>query len=291
MDTQIIADSLQRGFHKANLRLEILDTPPRKGGENIIQIDIAQSSGNSNRKQWFTVYLGDENANISVLDTDGKKHQLLLFVHEGGNPYEVHVPTKNPGGFVLDQDQFQGEAKIVRRESSNIVVEVQAPATKRHFLLGQDDRDLFIAQLTRGVSRLDDAYKSLSSRVEFPGGKAHAPRQGEWFFVEIKREQSQAIDDYIKKDPRAILHKGVSIASHFRGRSGGKPHVADELIVYRPGAEMLPDTRIPRAQSNVYIRGKIKHADHPTRNYRYWRRVVENNEGATRVGSLTGYVD
>jgi hypothetical protein len=179
--------------------------------------------------------------------------------------------------------------------------------TKNRYLMGHDERHWFVSEISAPVSSVEAAKQSLkpSEVVEVESGlktknrhrrrNAAWLRQGEWFFVPAPSYQP---------DPNLILRDEPLI----RGR-GSKPHMCQEL--FRMGGETVyvsrrhPDglsqkqyddlsEKELRAQSwqvmkrnpTVYVRGKIRHADHATLILPCWHRVYVNREMLSATGTV-----
>jgi hypothetical protein len=127
-------------------------------------------------------------------------------------------------------------------------------------------------------------------------------RQGEWFFL-------PAPD--LKVDEALVLHDEPIT----RG-NGGKPHWCD--FCYRTGGEtvyvsmqrpggipeadyrrLLEDRpeasnwrwRVMRRNAEVYVRGRVRHADHRTITLRGWHRVLMNTESQSRAMQNVAFLD
>jgi hypothetical protein len=151
-----------------------------------------------------------------------------------------------------------------------------------------DERQLFIAQLPRGVSSVRDAHASLkTTSVTFAEGKTdgRTVRQGEWFFVNPTSEERLTLMEAIRKNLVVVHHK-VRISRDPRGVDGGKPHVADELVRYF-GKELEHGFAV--REMEVFVRGKVRHSDHATVKFGDWRKVIRNAERQQQPGfSPTG---
>lgn len=182
---------------------------------------------------------------------------------------------------------------------SRQVDEKGAVISKNHFLCGHDERHLFVASVD-SVSTVAMAKASLKpweiihQETGLKTGKRNRrktkifKRQGEWFFIP---------SDLIP-DPNFVI-RGEPLS---RGR-GSKPHIAE--FAYRYGGEVVkvcdqyPNgltiaqynalvRRTPRAlhfkwqdrrrNAAVFVKGRIKHADHATVVLDSWHRVLMNTE-------------
>jgi hypothetical protein len=138
-------------------------------------------------------------------------------------------------------------------------------STQRHFLVGRDERQLFMCRLPNACTSVREAHETLRP----PEVKDDAIRQGEWFFLTLPQHELDGLKHDLAKQQIWPRLK-VSIGSIIIRR--GKPHVADELVVRK---------------GKVYVRGAVRHDDHQTIRFYEWRQVVRNRE-VDEVGSLFG---
>jgi hypothetical protein len=184
--------------------------------------------------------------------------------------------------------------------------EAAAIARKEKFLCGHDERHWFVASLptNAAVTDVTTAMESLKPReaVWSQARNKVAPkhrnkrhnagfvRQGEWFFVP-EPNFSPAPMDIVRKDEP--ISRGV----------GSKPHIVSELLrrggeqvyVNRKNQTMLTVAQFrnqlragriknaaewvdQRRTTLVYVRGKVRHADHKTIVLPFWHRVAMNAE-------------
>lgn len=176
---------------------------------------------------------------------------------------------------------------------------------KEKFLCGHDERHWFVASLPgAGVTDVTSAMEALKPREavwsqrraqvrQKDRNKRHNAgfiRQGEWFFIPDPRFQPGRLTLVLKDEP---LSRGF----------GSKPHMVAELV--RTGGEMVyvndrsnavlteaqynahlragrikagAGWQMRRMTSNVYVRGKVRHADHKTITLKGWHRVAMNAE-------------
>jgi hypothetical protein len=171
----------------------------------------------------------------------------------------------------------------------HLLLLVREGAEKQKFLLGHDERHWFVAAVPgQSVRSVGTAMAALRP-AEAQSGGGRVRRQGEWFFVPRPE---------LDPDP-SRLHRHEPIS---RG-CGSKPHVCEELfrtegvtvcvcpqhpngvsegemkaiIADRPKARLWGWRRMVR-DASVYVRGKIRQADHATLRLDGWHRVYLNNE-------------
>ncbi len=181
-----------------------------------------------------------------------------------------------------------------------------ATVSKEKFLCGHDERHWFVASLpqTAAVTDVTTAMESLKPREAVwsqrrndvrpkDRNKRHNLgfiRQGEWFFVPEPNFRPAPLDIIRKDEP---ISRGA----------GSKPHIVSELMrrggelvyVNRRTRAMLTDAQFrmqvrsgriknasewvdQRMTTLVYVRGKVRHADHKTIELKGWHRVAMNAE-------------
>lgn len=299
----INSKTLVSAFAKAGLKLEISKEPLRGGGRGmteIFQLDVQRKLTGAQRGEWYRMYVGNEATEVSVRDTDKEHSQVVLMVREPETEFEETLwkPDGRFGGTYeswMKATVARSGGKLVRRISEKkrdgVVISRKTEGGVRYFLMGVDERQLFIAQLTGPATTVDGARKLLGRTVAFAEGKrkgSSLDRQGEWFFLETSQGQRDHIDQLIKQN-KISVHKKAVIGEH-SGR-GGKPHTADELVSL-PLNKISEKARLahgfPVRSRQVYIRGAVRHSDHRTVKFSQWREVIANNEGATGQASATG---
>jgi hypothetical protein len=172
---------------------------------------------------------------------------------------------------------------------------------KHRFLLGHDERHWFVAGIPEAtpVSRVRDALQALKPENVLQGERALRPkdrdrrtnqariRQGEWFFVPAPDVRVSAL--LILRDEPLVRSRG------------GKPHTCEQLfrfggetVYVSPGApnglteeayRRITDGerkrwnwRVMRRNPRVYVRGRVRHADHKTVTLDGWHQVMSNTE-------------
>jgi len=284
---------LVKQFARAGLELELLTQPLRRGGntEEIVQVNVGRRFRGASRKEWFRLFPGHPDNRVLVQGTDCRRRQLVLFVEEPERTFEVDEPRRGPERRAVAVSRL-APAVIVRQTKRHWVVRHKTSADKRHFLMGVDERQLFIAQLTSGCSTVDAAHRLLGNTVQFADRRRRGSsldRQGEWFFLETSAALREHLERLLR-GCRAVVHRKVNIGG-FNGRAGGNPHLAEELVALTD--DLLPQTsRLEHGFSvrslQVYVRGAVRHVDHRTVHFHQWREVVGNNEGATASGDARG---
>ncbi len=247
--------------------LRLADRPIGTGNADIFGMDIQRKLARDWRTEYFRIWPGHAENRIEVLGTDARLRQLVLLVHEPERTFEMRV-----GKFGWRAD----DPRIVRADGKrHWIVREQTPDSKRHYLCGVDERQLFIAELPRGVSTVRDAHRVLKAdEVVLAEGKRRVKRQGEWFFLELTPEEERRLEAEL---PTAIVWRRRPIGI------GGHPHTADE-IVRLPGVAL--EHGHPVRREDVFVRGRVRHVDHKTVVFTSWRKVVRNTE--PNAGKMAG---
>lgn len=268
MDTNL----LDIKFARMGARLKVADRPPRRTRTaGVISLDVQ-----ADRKGEFfeIVRQPGAEAEIAVLDVQPADRHLLLLVREGKE--------------------------------------------KSKFLCGHDERHWFVAGIPENAPvgtvrqakealkpaevQSAQARKGLKAKARSRRKNAAYVRQGEWFFLP---DADMAVDEklILRDEP---LTRG----------NGGKPHWAD--FCYRTGGEMVyvcsrhPNGvtvaqykvilagnskakgwrwRTMRRNPGVYVKGRIRHADHATITLHGWHRVLMNTEGQSKAMTNVAFLD
>ncbi len=309
--------NLVRRFAEAGLTLVLAKSPivgglGGRGASSIVQIDIQRKTNGSRRHEWFRIFPGAGDNRIEVVGLDKIFGQVVLMVHEGVREFEEPLPgaaverarQKDPVNWVnvlaAEHHLRVSDIRVIHRGSHvNVAVLRKTPSAKRHFLCGLDERQLFIAQLPKGVSTVREAHLALKSGpVTLAEGQGiETVRQGEWFFLEASNEETRRIEDGISRNLLVIEHNvpiGPFTDSSVRTRGRrvrqfrGNPHTADELIVL-PGIPLA--NGFPVRGREVFIRGRVRHVDHATVSFSGWQKVIRNAESNAGQALGVGWVD
>ena len=216
-------EDLVKQFEKVGLVLKILNTPMRRGkivsrsrvaevNNLIFQMDIKRKTEGTRRTEWFEIFPGHESNNIQILDIDQKLNQILLLVREDIREFEEELRKQKDEHRANKQRSDLEQRRIKYRETRESFFLIRkTPGGNRHFLMGVDERQLFVAQLKsgNGITNIVDARKSLGSSVKFHEGsrKMSPGRQGEWFFVDATQVQEEVINLLLEKKSISIKVK------------------------------------------------------------------------------------
>ena len=206
----------------------------------------------------------------------------------------------------------------VQPADRHLLLLVREGSEKHKFLCGHDERHWFVAAIPESAPvgtvrqakealkpaevQAAQARKGLRAEARNRRKNAAYRRQGEWFFLPVP---GFAVDEklVLRDEP---LRRG----------NGGKPHWAE--FCYRTGGETVyvcprhpngvtqaqyreilagnPKAkgwgwRAMRRNPGVYVRGRVRHADHKTIILHGWHRVLMNTEGQSRAMRNVAFLD
>ena len=278
-------ESLISQFAKAGLKLEITDNPLGGRGINnkVFGMDIQRKTKGNWRNEYFRIWPGGEENNIQVINVDKKTEQLVLMVHEKKQEFTETVKKHSVAAFKpndIVRVLKNGDA-IVRRHTSG---------NKRHFLLGVDERQMFIAQLPEAASTVRQAHDRLKAPTVwlYEGKQAgRTIRQGEWFFLNVDSAEQGKIEHAVKN---GLVRLKIDIASGIAGRrvKFKNEHVAEELVIVE-GTKL--ERGLPIRERDIFVRGSVRHPEHKTVSFKNWRKVIRNTESNEGRMSGVGWID
>jgi len=263
------AHLIEKQFERIGARAKV-HADHRRFARTGVSIDV----GNDKDGEFFDIEVGREDfANLHVVDAKPRSRHLLL---------------------LADQDDG-----------------------KHKFLCGHDERHWFVAAVPEraSVSNVQTAFEALKplavrrreDRLKVKPRKRNRRRneafirQGEWFFVPAS---------WMQIDERRVL-RNEPIA-----RGGGKPHMCEELV--RQGGELVyVSPQHPsglttaqyrklinskpklaklgwvaqRRNPGVFVRGKVRHADHKTIVLDGWHQVLMNTETESVAMRHVAFID
>lgn len=209
----------------------------------------------------------------------------------------IRNPRKKIEKFILFVDNHE-RIKILsyRPETRHLVLGVEnEPGIIDRLLCGHDEREYFIASLPSDaqITTVEQAIECLKRDPvkEAERRNVKVIRQGEWYFVP---------QPDFDEDGRHI-HKNEPLVRMVRGRMGGRPHIASEVI--RTGSRTThvgtgrfdnEGNEIMREMSEVtevYARGTVSHPDHKTVKLQGWHLVVMNREFEGRWNAGVTFLD
>jgi hypothetical protein len=273
----MIPDILERKFTRIGARLKHVDRPSRSrafstglsGGR--VRLDV-QTDG---KGEFFAIVGGaDSEANVEVLDVQPTDRHLLLMVRQDGEKSKFLCGHDERHWFVAAVPESAPVGTVRAAKEALKPVEVQAIQARLGLRWNERNR------------RKNAAYR----------------RQGEWFFV-------PAPD--LQVDERLILRdepitRGAGSKPHraeFCYRSGGEnvyvctrfPNGLTERN-YRRLLEKRPEARnwswsVMSRNAAVYVRGRVRHADHKTITLDGWHRVLMNTESQAKAMRHVAFLD
>jgi len=251
--------NLREAFSRAGLPLKVVATSnqfSRYVTTDAFLFDIRDlKCGKNENRQTFIMHIGKGNK-ISVVATDAKRKQAIMKVSEP----ERQIIRKYP---VFDN------ATNKWKQFRDVTV---TPSEERWFLLGEDERHLFVAQLPSGATTVSEAHRLLrpQSLKNARVGKDFR-RQGEWFFVEVDKKTNARLSEYFSRATSGSTEKERKLPDSFSysanspvGTSGGRPHIAAHVL--------------SRSARDTFVMGSVSHPDHKTIHFSSWMRVSRNAE-------------
>ena len=237
-------------------------------------------------------------------------------------PVALDIQSDRSGEYfeVIERPNSQAEVEVldVQPADRHLLLMVRQHGEKHKFLCGHDERHWFVAAVPESapvgtVSAAKEALKpaevqvaqaraGLRSKARNRRKNAAYRRQGEWFFIpapNIKPHEAWVL----RNEP---LTRG----------NGGKPHWCD--FCFRAGGETVyvcryysngiaenqyrrilegrPEARswgwrVMARNAQVYVRGRIRHADHKTIMLHGWHQVLMNTETQSQAMRNVAFLD
>jgi hypothetical protein len=272
---------IQRAFSRAGLPLRLVDdcrdvnSRMASSGE-IFAMDIAQRG----RREEYVMAPGA--ADVHAVNVDARRHQIVLHVREDGGRLTV-----------LDR---RWRRNLYRWETRWERVEIDVPSSRRHLLIGLDERHLFACTLPRPAVTVADTHHLLAP-ASVRGASSGVRRQGEWFLRPIDSAPALRLLRNIEISHRLHIERNCPLgAGHrrpARRRFAGdrRPHVADEVLPLLFGVEELR-AELSRAAPSVSVhelaRGRVRHPDHRTLDLGAHWHVVERNTEPVAPAPVAG---
>jgi hypothetical protein len=217
-----------------------------------------------------------------------------------GEFFEVACPPGAPGDVcVLD----------LRPADRHLLLLIREGREKSKFLCGHDERHLFVAGIPESAPvgtvrqakeslkplavRLAQSQQGLRDRARLRRKNSVSIRQGEWFFLPVPGP-AVADRDLLRNEP---LTRGAGSKPHwaeFCYRNGGEavyvcsrhpagvsPRTYSQILARDARAKNW-NWRVMRRNAQVFVRGRIRHADHKTITLPGWHRVLMNTENEAK---------
>jgi hypothetical protein len=264
-------------FADAGLQLQLAPEPiaRARAAELVFQMDIRRTRTWDARSEYYVAWPGGDENVVVVKGVEKSEEQLVMMVHEPQHWFWEPVPwgtvrralrSDDWRAFIAREGRVKPDDLV--KENETVWVRRTTDARKRHFLVGRDERQLFMCRLPRACTTVAEAHAALrvpEAKVEARSVLERALRQGEWFFVPAESADVARIEGDIARR-RLWVFRRASINS-FIPRAG-KSHVVDELV----------DTRDDLGNRQVFARGRVRHVDHKTVRLHRWYRVFRNRE-------------
>jgi hypothetical protein len=267
---------------------------------------------------------------VEKFEKMGARAKFTAIANSMRNRFSVELDVRHDkkGTFFNIEAVFAAEIVVLDVQPKDRHLLVMAKITdeetnkveKEKFLCGHDERDWFIARIPedRSVSNVLTAKEALKPNIVIAAQKLKGVsnkkknrhrneafiRQGEWFFVPAPEIEP----------PKWLIIRDEPMVR----TNGGKPHTAEYL--YRTGGMSVYISRkypnglseqnyrrllltkeisassfqVRRLNMEVYVKGRITHADHKTVLLNGWHRVVPNTEPSVSANGrliAMGFID
>jgi hypothetical protein len=266
-------DLLGKKFARMGARLKVADRPSRRFRPAVgVSLDVLEDR----RGEFFEIARAPGNdAEVEVLDLQPGDRHLLLLVRE----------DRDKSKFLCGHDERHWFVAGIPEDAPVGTVRQAREALK--------PREVLVAQARRGLRARSASRRKNAAYI----------RQGEWFF--IPAVDLGGIDDrlVLRNEPLVRTGGGKPHWAEFCYRSGGEavhvcsrhPNgVSDEqyrqILNGNPRAKKW-GWRVMRRNPGVYVRGRVRHADHRTIVLRGWHQVVMNTEGQSRAMRNVAFLD
>jgi hypothetical protein len=262
---------LDSKFARIGARLKVADRPSRRTRTaGVVSLDVQ-----ADRQGEFFEIVKQPGAaaEVAVLDVQPADRHLLLLVREGGEKHKFLCGHDERHWFVAGIPESAPVGTVRQAKEALKPAEVQNA----------------------------QARKRLKAKVRNRRKNAAFVRQGEWFFLPVL---GFVVDEKLVL-PNEPLRRG-----------GGKPHWAE--FCSRTGGETVyvcsrhpngvteahykailggnPKAkgwgwRTMRRNPGVYVRGRVRHADHATITLHGWHQVLLNTEGESKAMRSVAFLD
>jgi hypothetical protein len=266
MDTNL----LHSKFARIGARLKVAGRPGLRSRTAGFSLDVR-----ADRKGEFFEVIAEPGgeAEVAVLDVQPADRHLLLLLREGKDKSKFLCGHDERHWFVAAVPEWAPVGTVRQAKEALKPAEVQA------------------AQARRGLRAKARNRRKTAAYV----------RQGEWFFLPV---------------PGFAVDEKLVLRDEPLRRGGGKPHWAESC--YRTGGETVyvcsrhpngiteaqykgilagnPNAkrwgwRTMRRNPAVYVKGRIRHADHATIALHGWHKVLMNTEGQARAMRKVAFLD
>lgn len=155
----------------------------------------------------------------------------------------------------------------VDKNMGDIMLNIKVPKTTMCFLVGYDEKEMFVSLLPKTVKTVENAHKALKPKGLRPGWK----RQGEWFFNPCTKKEKEALIKEIEK-------KGMYSIDHERPlESGSEDHYSLNSFDFRY-SHQIKTKEGEILKGKKYVSGFIENERHDLLVLDGWYEPVLNNE-------------
>lgn len=278
----MISTHLERKFGEMGARVKIRTLTPNRLTRSVSGIPRLNVLKDKEGEYFDIIFPGNvENAEVQVLDVQVKDRHLLLMAKEG-NPARPHDPPIK-SKFLCGHDERHWFVAAIPEENTSVsnVVSAKQALQPREIQQLVSKAGL---KPKKGLKRKNEVYK----------------RQGEWFFIPAPNVEVE--DKLIRKaEP---LTRGRGSKPHmleFAFRRGGT-QVWTHPSHARTGISVADYANLPAEKRDgkwtsmtrdpeLYVRGRVSHADHATIELDGWHRVMMNTEGLARSMKHVAFLD
>lgn len=242
-------NNLERHFDACNLPVQFVDEHPIASSRYALQHPDVKPS----LSHFFYV----------DVDTDRKRDEYFRIY--GADDVELMLMDKQPKSRHL---LMQMRVKLDANE----------PIVKHHYLMGHDERQLFVVNAD-GTSSVRDAISALKPRIvedaERRGLKVI--RQGDWFFIPLPA--SYEPDEFVLRNTTIGGERPQTL-----GITVGNPHVAEEQAIKVMEFDLGRGSI--RRRIFLTVRGKIRHDEHSTVKLVTWHQAIQSRNPALIEGAI-----
>ena len=262
-------DTLEAKFARIGARMKLTDGSERRAvAAGPVALDVR-----SDRKGEFfeVIRRPDAEADVEVLDVQPGDRHLLLLVRERDGKSKYLCGHDERHWFVAAVPESAPVGTVRAAKEALKPAEVRAAQARRGL------------RADAGNRRKNAAYR----------------RQGEWFFLPVP---GFVVDEaLVLRNEPLRRGDGGKVESCYRTggetvyvcsmRPGGITEVEySRLLEDRPEAKNW-GWRTMRRNAEVYVRGRIRHADHRTITLHGWHRVLMNTENQSRALRNVAFLD
>jgi hypothetical protein len=268
MDTNL----LDIKFARIGARLKVADRPSRRTRTaDVLSLDVQTDRDG----EFFEIVLPpNAAAEVAVLDVQPADRHLLLLVREGTDKNKYLCGHDERHWFVAGIPERAPVGTVRQAKEALKPAEVHAAQARQRLKAAARDR------------RKNAAYR----------------RQGEWFFLPAP---GLVVDEklVLRDEPLTRGNGGKPHWAEFCYRIGGelvyvcanRPNGVTEtqyrsILASRPKAKSW-GWRMMRRNAAVYVKGRVRHADHAPITLHGWHQVVMNTEGQSKAMRNVAFLD